>query len=123
MFNLNEDNRMGISPQPIDMRMGVDCLCSQVRTVSLDPSNARMQTVCIRCISSSPLGKALDYAYKLWPRLGRYVLDGRYQIDNNAVERSLHPSWWGVRTICSVKTIEQLRITPFSTPCSKAATS
>lgn len=26
---------------------------------------------------SDPMGKALDYAYKLWPRLRRYALDGR----------------------------------------------
>ena len=39
-------------------------------------------------------GKALDYAYKLWPRLKRYTLDGRYQIDNNAVERGHRALQW-----------------------------
>lgn len=29
------------------------------------------------------MGKVLDYAYKLWPRLCRYALDSRYQIGNN----------------------------------------
>ena len=38
------------------------------------------------------MGKALDYAYKLWPRLRRYALDGRYHIDNNSVERNKRPS-------------------------------
>lgn len=38
------------------------------------------------------MGKALDYAYKLWPRLQRYALDGRYNIDNNPVERNQRPS-------------------------------
>ena len=38
------------------------------------------------------MGKALDYAYKLWPRLRRYDLDGRYHIDNNSVERNQRPS-------------------------------
>ena len=38
------------------------------------------------------MGKALDYAYKLWPRLRRYALDGRYHIDNNSVERNQRPS-------------------------------
>ena len=44
---------------------------------------------------SDPMGKALDYAYKLWPRLRRYALDGRYHIDNNAVEQNQRPSVLG----------------------------
>lgn len=44
---------------------------------------------------SAPMGKALDYAYKLWPRLRRYALDGRYHIDNNSVERNQRPSVMG----------------------------
>lgn len=44
------------------------------------------------CTPSDPLGKALDYANKMWPRLKRYALDGRYQIDNNAVERMQRPT-------------------------------
>lgn len=35
----------------------------------------------LQCTPSDLLGKALDYAYKLWPRLRRYTLDGNYQID------------------------------------------
>lgn len=41
---------------------------------------------------SAPMGKALNYAYKLWPRLRRYALDGRYHIDNNSVERNQRTS-------------------------------
>lgn len=41
------------------------------------------------------MGKALDYAYKLWPRLRRYALDGRYHIDNNSIERNQLPSVMG----------------------------
>ena len=44
---------------------------------------------------SAPIGKTLDYAYKLWPRLCRYALDGRYHIDNNSVERNQRPSVMG----------------------------
>ena len=36
---------------------------------------------------SDLLGKAMDYAYKLWPRMRNYTLDGRYHLDNNDVER------------------------------------
>lgn len=54
-----------------------------------------MEYVSLRCTSDDLLGKALDYAYKLWPRLKHYCDDGRYQIDNNAVERGQRPSVMG----------------------------
>ena len=37
----------------------------------------------------SRMGKALVYTYTLLPRLSRYVLDGRYHIDNNRVENAI----------------------------------
>ena len=40
-------------------------------------------------------GKALSYAYKLWPRLKHYAEDGRYNIDNNPVERGQRPTVMG----------------------------
>ena len=40
-------------------------------------------------------GKALAYAYKLWPRLRHYADDGRYRIDNNPVERGQRPTVMG----------------------------
>lgn len=39
MFNLNENNHIVMSQQSTDMRMGVNCLSGQVRSVGLDPSN------------------------------------------------------------------------------------
>lgn len=54
-----------------------------------------MEHVHTQCTPSDPMGKALDYAYKLWPRLRRYTLDGRYTIDNNPVERAQRPSVMG----------------------------
>lgn len=39
MFNLNENNRIVMAQQPTDIRMGVNCLCSHVRMVNLDPTN------------------------------------------------------------------------------------
>ena len=40
-------------------------------------------------------GKALSYAYKLWPRLRHYTEDGRYNIDNNPIERGQRPTVMG----------------------------
>ena len=39
MFNLNENNRIVMSQQPTDMRIGVNGMCGQVRRVGLDPAN------------------------------------------------------------------------------------
>ena len=58
----------------------------------MDAMEKWMMAVHTQCTPSDPMGKALDYAYKLWPRLRRYALDGRYQIDNNAVERNQRPT-------------------------------
>ncbi len=34
---------------------------------------------------------AINYAYGIYPRLGRYVVDGRYRIDNNLAENAVRP--------------------------------
>ena len=39
----------------------------------------------------SAIGKALSYTMTLWPRLKRYVEDGRFSIDNNLIENSIRP--------------------------------
>lgn len=61
----------------------------------MDAMEEWMEQVHTRCTPSEPMCKALDYAYKLWPRLRRYALDGRYNIDNNPVERSQRPTVMG----------------------------
>ena len=54
-----------------------------------------MEQVHTQCTPADPMGRAIDYAYKLWPRLRRYALDGRYNIDNNPVERTQRPTVMG----------------------------
>lgn len=61
----------------------------------MDTMEAWMQVAAKTCTPADPLGKALDYAYKLWPRLRRYAENGIYQIDNNPVERNQRPSVMG----------------------------
>lgn len=39
MFNLNENNRIVMSQNPSDMRIGVNGMCGQIRSVDLDPTN------------------------------------------------------------------------------------
>ena len=61
----------------------------------MDGIEAMFAPAAKKCTPSDPLGKALDYANKMWPRLKRYALDGRYHIDNNAVERMQRPTVLG----------------------------
>lgn len=42
-------------------------------------------------LPQSAIGKAVNYTYSLWPRLRRYIDDGRYEIDNNLIENSIRP--------------------------------
>ena len=44
-----------------------------------------------RCTPKSDMGKAISYAHGMWIRIGRYCLDGRFEIDNNAIERAIRP--------------------------------
>ena len=39
----------------------------------------------------SAIGVALAYTLNLWPRLVRYIDDGRFHIDNNLIENSIRP--------------------------------
>lgn len=39
----------------------------------------------------SAIGMAMAYTLKLWPRLIKYIDDGRFQIDNNLIENSIRP--------------------------------
>ena len=42
-------------------------------------------------LPKSLIGKAVAYTYNIYPRLARYVLDGRYKIDNNDAENGVRP--------------------------------
>ena len=42
-------------------------------------------------LPSSLMGKALHYMAGQWPKLGRFVEDGRYSLDNNDCENAIRP--------------------------------
>ncbi len=54
----------------------------------------------------SAIGKALRYAYSLYPRLARYVTDGRYRIDNNLAEQAVRPLALGRKNYLFCRTHE-----------------
>lgn len=45
----------------------------------------------VQVLPASAIGKAMAYTLKLWPRLIRYIEDGRLKIDNNLIENSIRP--------------------------------
>lgn len=44
-----------------------------------------------KVLPKSAIGTAFSYTLNLWPRLIRYVDDGRFLIDNNLIENSIRP--------------------------------
>ena len=42
-------------------------------------------------LPKSAIGIAFAYTLNLWPRLSRYIEDGRFLIDNNLIENSIRP--------------------------------
>ena len=44
-----------------------------------------------RVAPKTKLGEALQYLHNQWPALVRYLDDGRYPIDNNAIENAIRP--------------------------------
>lgn len=42
-------------------------------------------------LPKSAIGKAITYTLNLWPKLVRYIDDGRYEIDNNLIENAIRP--------------------------------
>lgn len=45
----------------------------------------------IAVLPKSAIGVAVNYTKNLWPRLKRYVDDGRFRIDNNLIENCIRP--------------------------------
>jgi hypothetical protein len=44
-----------------------------------------------KVLPKSRMGKAISYAYALWPRMKNYLKDGRLEIDNNLAENAIRP--------------------------------
>ncbi len=61
----------------------------------MNAMEAWMQEVTLKTTPQDPLHKAAAYAMKLWPRMKNYVLDARYLLDNNTVERGQRPMVMG----------------------------
>lgn len=45
----------------------------------------------MKVLPASLIGKAINYTVGMWPRLERYITDGRFEIDNNLIENTIRP--------------------------------
>ena len=67
----------------------------QQRTLHSAPVLAQIEALALQhlhgVLPGSLLGKALHYLTAQWPKLVRYVKDGRYPIDNNPCENAIRP--------------------------------
>lgn len=57
----------------------------------LQQMEAWMKQTNNHCTPKSPLGKAISYAFGMWPRISRYCKEGYFEIDNNGVENAIRP--------------------------------
>lgn len=57
----------------------------------LDELETWLKEEAANVLPQSAIGKAIAYTIKLWPRLTRYIEDGRLNIDNNLTENSIRP--------------------------------
>lgn len=57
----------------------------------LDEFGEWLKMNALQTLPKSLLGKAFNYAVKEWPRLVRYLEDGRLRMDNNLAENAIRP--------------------------------
>lgn len=57
----------------------------------LNEMEAWLKEHILQTLPRSAIGKAIAYTLTMWPRLIRYIDDGRYEIDNNLIENAIRP--------------------------------
>ena len=65
--------------------------CSNIARPILDEMRNWLDQALPQVPPTSATGKALHYLHNEWPRLIRYLDDGRLEIDNNAAENAIRP--------------------------------
>jgi transposase len=54
--------------------------------------HAALRRIRSRHLPQSAMGRAITYTLDQWPALGRFLADGRIEIDNNLVENAIRPT-------------------------------
>jgi hypothetical protein len=57
----------------------------------LDEMHNWLKEEVVKVLLKSAIGQAIAYSLTLWPRLVRYIEEGRFQIDNNLIENTIRP--------------------------------
>lgn len=57
----------------------------------LDVLEKYLKQIQLSTLPKAPVQEAIGYTLKQWPEVLRYLDDGRYHIDNNAMEREIRP--------------------------------
>ena len=50
-----------------------------------------MLNISVELLPKSLMGNAVSYTFSIYPRLVRYVCNGRYQIDSSPIENAIRP--------------------------------
>jgi len=77
-----------IKAQPADARLAARIERTKPKLVAFEIWLTQNQT---QVSTKSPTGQALKYIAKYWAGLNLFLTDGRIEIDNNPVERTIHP--------------------------------
>ena len=70
---------------------GIKALREEKSKPILNEMETWMRDQIILVPPKSAIGMAMAYTLNLWPRLIRYIDDGRFHIDNNLIENSIRP--------------------------------
>ncbi len=76
---------LGLSPEE------TRCLRHEEALEVLTEMEAWYREEIYKVLPQSAIGKAIAYTLRLWPRLVRYIGDGRFRIDNNPIENTIRP--------------------------------
>lgn len=66
-------------------------LRQRLGTPIMDAFELWMEKTYPAVLPKSQMGKAIGYAYSIWPRMKHYLKDGRLKIDNNLAENAIRP--------------------------------
>jgi len=107
-FEHAQENSPALSQQALKMFQALYDIEREIREVNMEPDDIRskrqeeskpvidqmkawLDEQIILVPPKSAIGVAMAYALNLWPRLVRYIGDGRFHIDNNLIENAIRP--------------------------------
>lgn len=84
----------GVEKQARDKNMSYEQRCELRKTFAkpaMDELKIWLDLNKDNVLPKSNIGKAIKYTLNLWHRFERYLMDGKFEIDNNLIENSIRP--------------------------------